>query len=63
VNHEIYKSIRKTWSFNPATKVHSSPKGARGYSRSGNKDIDDETDNFKSVKETLNELDLNTVIC
>ena len=63
MNHDIYKSIRKTWSFNPATKVHSSPKGAKGYSRSGNKKLDDESDTFKSVKEMLNELDLNPVIC
>ena len=29
--------IRRFWNLNPATKVHSSPKGKKGYNRQKNK--------------------------
>jgi len=32
--------IRKQWSINPATKVHSSKKGKKGYKRSETKKIE-----------------------
>ncbi len=32
--------VRKSWRFNPATKVHSTPKGVRGYKRSDSRHIE-----------------------
>lgn len=36
------RKIRKTWTINPRTRVHSTPKGKQGYTRSGNKEIERE---------------------
>jgi hypothetical protein len=38
--------IRKMWSINPAEKIHSTPKGDKGYSRN---------DNRRELEEAINE--------
>ena len=51
--------FRKSWSICPVEKVHSTPKGLKGYDRSGNKQVMDDTlDDYKTIKEMETELDL-----
>lgn len=33
VHHVLKLRKRRTWGINPATRVHSTPKGKKGYSR------------------------------
>lgn len=39
MNPENYK-YRRTWNISPMTKVHSSKKGKKGYSRAENKKVE-----------------------
>lgn len=49
--------IRKTWRFDPSTKVHSTPKGLKGYVRSEvNRFDDDGTEEYKTIAEQTREL-------
>jgi hypothetical protein len=51
INYRDIK-IRKSWGFNPATKVHSTPKGLKGYDRNEVKrDNDDSSEEYKSIAE------------